>query len=68
MSEPITHMDKDNYIAIHHKGISYFDPAAYLVCFVHSFKRNDKFIVIILIYSVIICVKMCNWFTHLQPE
>jgi len=49
MSEPIAHMDTDNYITIHRKGTSYFDPAAYLVCFVHSFKRNDElsFIVII---------------------
>jgi len=57
MSEPITHMDTDNYIAIHYKGISYFDPAAYLVCFVHSFKRNDKlsFIVIISYIQCIMC-------------
>ena len=51
MSEPITHMDTDNYITIHRKGTSYFDPIAYLVCLVHdhSFKRNDElsFIVII---------------------
>jgi len=39
MSEPITYMDTDNCMTIHHKGTSYF---------VHFFKRNDKlsFIVI----------------------
>jgi len=51
MNEPITHvhMDTDNNITIHCKGTNYFDPAAYLVCFVHSLKRNDElsFIVII---------------------
>ena len=41
MSEPITHIDTDNYMTIHHKGTSYFDPAAYFGVFVHSFKRND---------------------------
>ena len=36
MSEPITHMDTDNYITIHCKGTSYFDPVAYLmVLFTH---------------------------------
>jgi len=25
MSEPITHMDTDNCMTIHHKGTSYFD-------------------------------------------
>jgi len=35
MSEPITHMDTDNYMTIHHKGViaSYFDPAAYFGVF-----------------------------------
>jgi len=40
MSEPITHMDMDNYITIHRKGTSYFDPVAYLVCLVYSFKKK----------------------------
>ena len=49
MSERITHMDTDNCMTIHHKGTSYFDSTAYLMCFIHSFKRNNKlsFIVII---------------------
>jgi len=33
MSEPITHMETDNYMTIHHKGASYFDPAAYFGVF-----------------------------------
>jgi len=37
MSEPITHLDTDNYMTIHRKGTSYFDPAG---CFVRLFKRN----------------------------
>ena len=37
MSGPITHMDTDNYTTIHHRGTSYFHPAAYLMCFAHSF-------------------------------
>jgi len=42
-------MDMDNCMTIHRKGTSYFDSTAHLMCFVHSFKRNDKlsFIVII---------------------
>ena len=36
MSEPITHMDTDNYMTIHHKGTCYFDSTAHLMCFVHS--------------------------------
>jgi len=49
MSEPITHLDTDNCMTIRHKGTSYFDSSTHLLCFVHSFKRNDKlsFIVII---------------------
>ena len=31
MSESITPMDTDNYMTIHHKRTSYFDPSAYLV-------------------------------------
>ena len=42
MSESITHLDTDNYMTIHHKGTSYLDSTAHLMCFVHSFKRNDK--------------------------
>ena len=34
-----THMDTDNCITIHHKGTSYF---------VHSFKRNDKLLFIVI--------------------
>jgi len=30
MSEPITHMDTDNCMTIHHKGTSYFDSTAHL--------------------------------------
>ena len=30
MSEPITHIDTDNYMTIHHKGTSYFDSTAHL--------------------------------------
>jgi len=33
MSEPITHIDTDNYMTIHHKGTSYFDSTAHLMCF-----------------------------------
>jgi len=28
-------------MTIHHKGTSYFDSTAHLMCFVYSFKRND---------------------------
>jgi len=41
MSEPITHIDTDNYMTIHHKRTSYFDFTAHLICFVYSFKRSD---------------------------
>jgi len=34
-------IDTDNYMTIHHKGTSYFDSTAHLMCFVYSFKRND---------------------------
>jgi len=30
MSEPITHIDADNYMTIHHKGTNYFDSTAHL--------------------------------------
>ena len=30
MSEPITHIDMDNCMTIHHKGTSYFDSTAHL--------------------------------------
>jgi len=70
MSKPITHMDTENYMTIHHKGMTHLDPTAHLMCFVHPFKGNDElsFIVIIAYYSVLICVQVCNWFSHLQPE
>ena len=29
VSEPITHIDTDNYMTIHHKGTSYFDSTAF---------------------------------------
>ena len=35
MSEPITHIDTDNYMTIHHKGTSFFDSTAHLMCFVY---------------------------------
>jgi len=41
MNEPITHIDTDNYMTIHHKETSYFDSTAHLMCFINSFKRND---------------------------
>jgi len=41
MSEPIRHLDTDNYMTIHHKETSYFDSTAHLMCFVQPFKRND---------------------------
>jgi len=41
MSEPITHIDTDNYMTIHHKGTGYFDSTAHLMRFVYLFKRND---------------------------
>jgi len=40
MSEPITHIDTDNYVTIHHKETNYSDSTAHLMCFVYSFKRN----------------------------
>jgi len=30
MSEPITHIDTDNYMTIHHKGTSYSHSTAHL--------------------------------------
>jgi len=37
MSEPIAHMEYCGYcMTIDHKGTSYFDSAAHLMCFVHS--------------------------------
>ena len=48
MSEPITHIDTDNYMTIHHKGASYFDPAAYFGVFCSLIlKKWLSFIVII---------------------
>jgi len=29
MIEPITHINMDNYMTIHHKGTSYFDSTAH---------------------------------------
>ena len=31
MSEPITHLDADNYMTIHHIGTSHFDSTAHLI-------------------------------------
>ena len=56
MSGPITHMDTDSYTTVHHRGTSYFHPAAHLMCFVHSFKRNDE-----LSFIVIITYMQCNY-------
>jgi len=43
-------------MTIHHKGACYFDSTAHL------------FTPLLLTYSVIVCVQVCNLFTHLQPE
>jgi len=56
MSEPITHMDTDDYRTIHHKGTSYFDSAAYLMFCSLNFKRNEK-----LSFIVIIAYEQCNF-------
>jgi len=40
MSEPITHMDKDNYMTIHHKRTSYFDSGCTFDVFVHSILKE----------------------------
>jgi len=58
-------------MTIHHKETSYFDSAAHLTCLVHSILKemiNYHSLWLLLTYSVIICVQVCNWFTHLQPE
>jgi len=39
MSEPITHIDTDNYMTIHHIGTSCFDSTAHLMCFVTPLKE-----------------------------
>jgi len=49
MSEPIMHMDTDNYMTIHNKGTRYFDPTAYLVCFLHLFNRKDELFFLVII-------------------
>jgi len=56
VSEPITHIDTDNCMTMHHKGTSCFDSTAHLMCFVYSFKRND--VRLLIMYSVI-CNYMC---------
>ena len=56
LSEPITHMDIDNHMTIHHKGTCYFDSTAHLMRFVHWFKRNDE-----LSFVVIIAYVYCNY-------
>ena len=33
------HIDTDNYMTIHHKGTSYFDSTAHLMCFVTPLKE-----------------------------
>ena len=57
MSEPITHMDTDNYMTIHHKGTSYFDFTAHLMYFVHSTLKE----MIKLSFLVIIAYVQCNY-------
>jgi len=39
LSESITHIDTDNYMPIHHKGTSYFDSTAHLMCFATPLKE-----------------------------
>ena len=60
MSEPITHMDTDDYMTIHHKGTSYFDSTAHFMLLCNLFFMMNC--------HVIIRIHVCNWFTHLQPE
>ena len=43
-------------MTIHHKGTSYFDSAARLMCFDHLFERNDE-----LSFIVIIAYVKCNY-------
>ena len=62
MSEPITHIDTDNCMTIHHKGTSYF---------VHSFKRMIIYhsLWLLLIYSdtrVCVCHSGCSWVNQLH--
>ena len=39
MSEPITHIDTDNYMTFHRKGTSYFDSTAHLMCLFTPLKK-----------------------------
>ena len=65
MSEPITHIDTDNYTTIHHRGTTLIPLHIWCVLFTRLKKWCMR---LLLMYSVIICVQVCNWFTHLQPE
>ena len=63
MSEPIRHLDTDNCMTIRHKGTSYFDSTAHLMCFVHSFKRNEKLsfiVILLLIYSDVFVIQVVD--------
>ena len=50
MSEPITHIDTDDYMTIHHKGTSYFDSTAHLMCFVTPLKEMMLSCIVIIAY------------------
>ena len=43
MSEPITHIDTDNYMTIRHKGTSYFDSTAHFMATTFIYNLNDKY-------------------------
>jgi len=53
MSEKITHIDTDNYMTIHRKGTSYFDPTAHLMCFLFTCLKE-------MMYEIIAYVQ-CNY-------
>ena len=53
MSDPITHIDTDNCMTIHHKGTSYFDSTAHLMWF--FFTRLKE-----MMYEIIAYVQ-CNY-------
>ena len=50
MSEPITHMDKNNYMTIHHTGACYFDSIAHLMCFVHVMVFHSRYVAVVSLY------------------
>jgi len=53
-------------MTIHHKGTSYFDSTAHLMCFVHSFNRNDKLSLIIAYIVTCVCHSGCRWVNQLH--